>query len=161
MPTYRNDLGGVAAGDPSGDPVDEYAYLWDGSDPGWTLNHTRWRSAELALVFAASGPSVKEIVALRSAIPSYAARSAAEILSALRGCERVALGTHPAFEARGIADRCRSVGLAVEWVARDVSRYVPSNDVTGSWLIIEDNELARRVYDRAIREGIRVVHTDA
>ncbi len=161
MPTSRNDLGGGATGDPSGDPVDEYAYLWDGSDPGWTLNHTRWHSAELALVFAASGPSVKEIVALRSALPTYAARSAAEILSALGGCERVALGTHPAFEARGIADRCRGVGLAVDWVAKDVSRYVPSNDVTGSWLIIEDNELARRVYDRAIREGIRVVHTDA
>ena len=36
-----------------------------------------------------------------------------------------------------------------------------SNNVTGSWLIIEDNGLARSVYDRAMREGIRVVHTDA
>ncbi|HDS1674546.1 TPA: hypothetical protein QEL58_000016 [Stenotrophomonas maltophilia] len=161
MPKSPNDLGGVVAANSSGDPADEYAYLWDGSDPGWTLNHTRWHSAELALVFAPSGPSIKEIVALRSALATYAARSAAEILSELRGCERVALGTHPAFEARGIADRCRGVGLAVEWVARDVSRYVLSNNVTGSWLIIEDNEFARSVYDRAMREGIRVVHTDA
>ncbi|KAA3602603.1 hypothetical protein ACUDTJ_08585 [Stenotrophomonas pavanii] len=156
-----NDLSGVVAGNLSGDSVNEYAYVWDGSDPGWTLNLRRRQYAELALVFAASGPSVKEIVALRSALPAYAARSAAEILSALRGCQRVALGTHLAFEAKGIASRCRGAGLTVEWVAREVSRYMLSNNVTGSWLIIEDNGLARSVYDRAMREGIRVVHTDA
>lgn len=108
-----NDLSGVVAGNLSGDSVNEYAYVWDGSDPGWTLNLRRWQYAELALVFAASGPSVKEIVALRSALPAYAARSAAEILSALRGCQRVALGTHLAFEAKGIASRCRGAGLTL------------------------------------------------
>lgn len=49
--------------------VEKYAYMWDGSQLGWTMLRVELRHVRLALLFASDGPTVREVAEVRSLVP--------------------------------------------------------------------------------------------
>lgn len=98
--------------------LDEFAFLWDGSQPGWRL---RWINSQVWHVrvrFAPGGPTLGNI------------------------------------EMRSWVEQARAVGLETEVEVEERSVFLPIRD--GEVLIIEIDELARRVGARMKAEGLPV-----
>jgi len=71
---------------------DDYSYLWDGTQPGWVLLRISRQHLSIAVAFAASGPTLREVASMRSAVPSFSALPPSEAFAALKGKSRVAVG---------------------------------------------------------------------
>jgi hypothetical protein len=141
--------------------VDRYQYLWDGTEAGWVLLRINRWTVSLSVVFADEGSTAADVKALRRAIPSLGALSAADALASLRGRQRVELGEFEAREARRVAGACRKAGLVVLEEAQDRSGYVPFNESTNSGLVIEDDALHEAVMEAALQHGVAVMHVEA
>ncbi len=140
---------------------DDYAYLWNGSQPGWVLLRISRQTHSIAITFAAGGPTLREVATLRSVAPSFSAMPASEAFAALKGKSRVALGEFESMEGRLLAERCKLHGLTVESTVNDKSGHLPFNEKDNQCLLIEDNTLSEAVCQRAISQGIRVKHIEA
>lgn len=133
-----------------------HAYLWDGSQPDWVLLRINRQVVSIMITFGVDGPTLKEVAAIRAAIPSFAAMRPVETLSALKGKSRLPLGDFEAREGRHIEMACRRRGLTVESKPLDATRYLPFNEKSQQALLIEDHELATAVCSAALEHGIRV-----
>lgn len=138
--------------------VERYAYMWDGSQPGWTMLRVEQHYMHLALLFATGGPSLREIADARSLVPALSELTAAQCHAALKGQVRVELGRFECSDAAEIVERFKERGLWISMTPEDASGYLPRNELTGEVLIIEDNDLAQAVSDRAVAEGVRIGH---
>lgn len=141
--------------------IDHYHYLWDGSEPGWVLMHVSRQTVKLALVFEGTSPNVREVKAVRSVVPAYAALSASEALAKFRGAASIGLGEFECREGRRVAEACRRRSLVVQEEVRDRSGYLPFNENTKACLIIEDDVLSKQVCEEALSRGLRVKHVEA
>lgn len=56
----------------------DYSYLWDSTDDGWVLLYINRDVLLLTVKFSAEGPSLKEVAALRTAIPEFRSMSPAK-----------------------------------------------------------------------------------
>ncbi|WP_315386469.1 hypothetical protein [uncultured Stenotrophomonas sp.] len=138
--------------------IERYAYMWDGSQPGWTMLRIEEHHVHLALLFAPSGPTVREVAEVRSLVPALSELPAAQCHAALKGQARVPVGRFDCLEAEKIVETFTERGLWIEMTSEDASGYLPRNELTGEVLIIEDNDLAQAVSVRAIAEGVRINH---
>lgn len=141
--------------------IEDYAYLWDGTDPGWIILDTCQQYAEVSLVFSAQGPSLRDVADVRSTLPAYAQKTATEVWTDLKGRARLPLGTLELREARELADRCLRLGLTIEIVARDASSRLPYHESRKLALVIEDAELSESVCRTAIEHGVRIDRIEA
>lgn len=66
------------------------------------------------------------------------------------------LGRFESKEARKVAASCINENLNVVEEIIDFPRFLPTNEITNSVLLIEDNELAKRVYESALQHGVPV-----
>ncbi|NUO77283.1 MAG: hypothetical protein HOQ32_14890 [Lysobacter sp.] len=141
--------------------LDDHSYLWDGSDPGWVVFDVRRQVAELALRFPDGGPSLRDIAAVRAALPRFAEQTSAQAFAALKGQKRVPLGEYEYDEAKRVSAACKKRGLSVEMVGTDASALLPYHEGRKTGLIIEDDALAAAVCEAAIARGIRVLRIEA
>lgn len=81
---------------------------------------------------------------------AFAELTAAQCHTALKGRARVELDDFDCLEAAKISEGFTEKGLRLEATPVDASGYLPRNDVTGLALMIEDNDLAKAVCERAI-----------
>ncbi|WP_398496189.1 hypothetical protein [Variovorax sp.] len=93
--------------------IEEFSYLWDGSEPGWVVVHHSEDREVLQVVFADGGPSVSEVKALRSVVPDLAERAAAEVLALLRGKTEFGLDEFESSSAKVLCKQCKALGLRV------------------------------------------------
>lgn len=87
--------------------------------------------------------------------------SASDACKKLSGKTRVKLGRKWETEARELDRRGRELGLTIEIEARRTTSYLPVNELTKAALVIEDDELARRVCEEAIARGVKTVEVEA
>lgn len=59
-----------------------------------------------------------------------------------------------------MADACRNEDLIVLEKILVAPQFLPTNEITNSVLMIEDDELAKCVYDSALQHGIPVRHVE-
>jgi hypothetical protein len=136
--------------------ADNYAHLWNGSEPGWVLvKHTEDKE-ELQVVFAATGPSVEQVKALRSALPQFGNQTASQVLTAIRGASTLHLGEFESSRAKQIRKQCESLGLQIEAKGYAVTRYSVVNERTSMYLLIEDEDQKQRVVKEALKNGLPV-----
>ena len=126
--------------------VKNYEYLWDGSQPGWVLNRLYGHYVDLSLKFNHTGPSNGELMAMRRAVSEYKSLPLKEVIAQLRNRQSVLLGRFMSDQARTIVATCRDGGLAVVEEVINAPRYVPTNEITGTVLLIEDDVLAKKVF---------------
>jgi hypothetical protein len=137
------------------DRLDSYQYLWDGSEE-WCLIAMYEHSSSLKIRFAGSQATIQEIIAVRKLIVAYQNTPASEIKSLLKDKQEIDLGIMPSIEARRMISKAKE--LTLEIIATDVSvtEYLPINPRTSMALIIEDNDLAKRVVEKMIKSGVTV-----
>lgn len=134
----------------------QYQYLWDGSRPGWVLTRVNGNYVDLSLKFEITGPSTRELLAVRRAVSEFKSQPLQQVIARLRGSPTYPLGRFESKEARSIAAVCRKEGLNVVVEIDNTPRFLPTNEITNSVLLIEDNELAKRVFETALLHGIPV-----
>ncbi len=140
--------------------LSEYSFLWDGTEPGWTI-HVMWRNEhDVCVVFGEAGPSVAELAKLRQLVDAYRALSAREAHTRFASKPRVTVGRKSAIEAHQLAHRAKALGLTVELEGHCTTSHLPVNELTNVALIIEDDDEAERVCKEAIARGVKVVETE-
>jgi hypothetical protein len=135
--------------------ANNYAYLWDGTQPDWVLLRINRQVVSVTITFG-DAPTLKDVASVRAAIPAYAAMRPSEAFAALKGKYRLALGDFEAREGRRIEQDCKRHGLVVETAASDATTYLPFNEKSRRALLIEDHELAQAVCRSALAHGIRI-----
>ena len=142
--------------------IDDYKYLWDGSQPGWELQRIDKIIWRVVFKFGESGPSKKEIVDLHKLLPEFKSKSVTEVYKILYDQSfyqlQDMLGN---IEARSIYEEASKLGIMVEIESIDDSDYlvVFKDDHA---LIIDDNELYKLVVQKMIDKNVKVniVHID-
>lgn len=135
--------------------LDVYAYLWDGSDPGWELLWTSRVTWRVRVLFDGPWPARHELRKLRKLVPALGSLPARDCARALEGCTHYAYPESVGNIERGsILEHARALGLRTDVAVEDRSSGLPvRNDEV---LIIEDGELARQVCERMKAEGVPV-----
>lgn len=141
--------------------VDQYCYLWDGSQPGWELLCFHGTRITLTVKFAIDGPSPREFIAARKVIPDLKTLPLSVVIQRLKGLQFLQLGEFESKEARNISQACTKGGLTVIEQSNELPRYLLRNCLSGRALLIEDGELARQVVDTALLNQIPVQHVEA
>jgi hypothetical protein len=131
------------------------AYLWDGSEPEWSLRELRRQERRLVIVFEASGATARDLASLREVFDEFRDRPAQELWEELSGNGRIAIErVYSPKDVERVVDAATARGLKVELSARESIGYVPVNTHTQSALLIEDDELAREVAERMLAAGV-------
>jgi len=139
--------------------LDDYAHLWDGSEPGWTLRSTQQRTWRIRFVFSDSKPTMSEVRTLRQLLPGLRALPAREAVKRLSAAPYYDLPEPTSnIEMRSLVDRAKALGLVVEATVEDHSWELPVRG--GSVLLIEDDTTARRVCERMRAAGVPVEHIE-
>lgn len=141
--------------------IERYSYLWDGTQPGWTLTRIYKQAVSLTIHFGEQGPTLAEVKAVRAIIPTYNNRSVAEVLGELRGKPKLHLGSFETRVSRHISKLCHHHGLTIEKNVQDQGGYLPVNELTNLALAIEDDRLRVAVIEEALRRGVPVKHVEA
>ena len=139
----------------------DFAYLWNNPNDGWVLLRINRQTLSLTVKFAPNGPNLRQVGAMRAAVPEFGTMRPSDAFAALKGKAEVSLGQFETKEGRRLANRCEANGLTLETVAKDQSGYLPFNERTSMSLIIEDDAVAELVYQEALAHGIRVKHIEA
>lgn len=99
-------------------------------------------------------------MAVRRCVSEFKNSPLSEVGLQLRGTQSLFLGRLESTEARRVAAVCRQEHLAVLETIVDAPRYLPTNELTGIALVIEDDVLAENVYAAAIQHGIPIRHVE-
>lgn len=141
--------------------LQDFAYVWNGTQQGWVLLRTNRQSMSLTVTFGEGGPNLKDVAAMRSAVAKFGAMPPSDAFAALKGQAAVALGTFASEEGRRLKNKCSQHGLNIMTEPVDLSSYLLFNVVTNRALLIEDEFLAEQVHQEALARGILVKHVEA
>lgn len=135
--------------------LDDFAFLWDGSQQGWRLQKINHRTWHVWVMLSTEGPTVDEIRRVRQLDPSLGSLGAREAMARLRGATTVELpGPVGNIEMRALVERARALGLQTRVELEDRSSCLPMRN--GEALLIELDDLARQVVERMEAAGLPV-----
>ncbi|MBC3919083.1 hypothetical protein H8L32_16450 [Undibacterium sp. CY18W] len=133
--------------------------VWNGTEPGWVV-HCHIRNLQcLEIVFTDTGPTLTDIKALRVVVPGFADKPPGEILALLRKAKRFPLGEHESSYARKLIQLCVAHGLQVDSNGGQLVLYRLVNQISKRDLMIND-DISCLVAEEAIRQGLRVIHSE-
>ena len=139
--------------------LDEYRYLWDSSQPGWTLNRVNQLDWNVTFHFAGTGPTPAEVSAIRSLLDCFRDTPMSAVWSQLRGQSSYMLkDTLGNLEMRWLVDASDRAGLKTSVSSINSGGCLPVH-VDGHMLIIEDDGLAAQVAQKMIGAGVPVSDT--
>lgn len=137
------------------DDLDQFQHLWDGTEPGWEvhrIHNTRWIAT---YKFAATGPTLKEVISLRSLLDEFTDLPMSEVWEQLRGKEQYeAKGTMGNIEAHALPPKAKQFGLRVELTSRAGGGEIPVSPQGA--LLIENGDLAAKVIAKMLEAGVPV-----
>lgn len=137
----------------------ELSYLWTSGE--WTLAWVHHSRARLVLVFPAGRPSLQELLATRAVVPGLRNIPISVLKAELGTASEFIVGEFGGMEARRLQMAALKRGLQTRLEDTSYTGYLPLS-AQGSVLIIEDDELSRRVSDEMLLRGIPVVsHTES
>jgi hypothetical protein len=137
--------------------VADLSYLWDGSQPGWRLCPTHRCERRILLHFEPSGPTVREVVAMRVVFDEFRSLSAHDVWAVTRGKSVIELATvfGPIDEPQ-VSREAHRRGLRVEVVGTGTVSYRAHNTATGASFAIEFETVGAEVARRMIAAGCPV-----
>jgi hypothetical protein len=128
------------------DVRERYAFVWDGSQPGWTVESTGYQVAIVVAHFGPAGPTLAEIKALRELDETLGALPVSEVYARVGKQSRVVLGR---YEGKGL----RRIGLA----ARAAGIQVTEESARSSWCSLIHAASGRRIDIEDEDEGNQLV----
>ena len=139
------------------DPVDRSRHLWDGSEPGWKLCYVELIVWGITIQFASSGPSLREIAAMRKLLDEFRDKPASEVLDRLRGVREYQLDhSFDDTSSRHLVEKATQLSLNAKRQPYDRSGYLPI-DPNGGTLLIERDDLSNQVVKNMLKAGVPVI----
>jgi hypothetical protein len=139
------------------DDLAQFARVWDGSEPGWTVKVHHDDSATIRIPIPAEGITPAFFKAIRSVLPQYAAMSTSELRTRLVADGGIETDVLDGGNAYNLHLACIRAGIEAERRVRATTSYLLINEETNIVKIIEDDDLNRRVAEEAIRRGLPVI----
>ena len=136
--------------------IDNYSYLWNGSEPEWHLRSLP-RQIE-AVIFFEAGVTGRDILKLKNISSDYAKIPTVELLSKLKGMTSVNLDVISMDAAVNLEKKCKESGVELRLIEKE-ARYVIVNDMKKCILAIEDNDIYREVKERMLSAGVSIRST--
>jgi hypothetical protein len=137
--------------------IEEFRYLWDGSDLGWYLqrvNHVVWY---LIIHFGEKGPSNQEISKLHKIVPELNSKKVTSIYQEIKSCSTYRTQeNYSNIKSRILYSQASNLGLNVELESEQIGSYLPTSK-DHSVLIIEDDSLANIIVENMLKAGVKVV----
>lgn len=140
--------------------MSNYCYLWDGTQPCWTLLRIRRVVSAMTVLFDAQGPRRRELQVLRRTVPGWRDMSARQAVRQLWGRPSVELGEFDHSAARRLVTALEGHGLRVREEVTERTTYLPYNEKSHYALIIENAATLREVVAEAMRRGVPVRRAD-
>jgi hypothetical protein len=137
--------------------IDQFAYLWDGSEEGWTVRIEYRSSSQITVLFGGDSPTTREIAAVRKLSPELARLTVTEVIARVARRPRLVIGTYGTIETWRLQEAAAALGLRLELASKQTVSYLPMNEKTGMAVIISDAEVARRVGEEARARGIAIL----
>jgi hypothetical protein len=142
--------------------IDEFKYLWDGSEHGWFLQHIDHVVWHLIIHFGEMGPSNLEISKLHKVLPELNSKKITSIYTELKGHSIYRTQeNYGNIKSRALYSQAIELGLNVELESEQIGGYLPIS-INNFALIIEDASLANIVVKNMIEAGVSIVevHVD-
>ncbi|MEN7432917.1 hypothetical protein VA599_19390 [Chromobacterium sp. TRC.1.1.SA] len=133
--------------------LQNYSYLWDGSQPNWCLSPLP-DLVELVVIFK-GGADLKSLLVLKS-VSAFASLSSKELLEKFKGAKEISIGQMEKNDAEKLMVVLLPRGLQSE-IKPLGPRYVIVNRELNSILSIENDEVYRKVKERMLAEGVTVI----
>jgi hypothetical protein len=140
--------------DPDAEIFSKYAYLWDGSDPGWTVDGHIEDRAHVRILLPENGIDARFLNVLRRTFPQLAHDAPSALRSRLEATGGFDCGTMDGTSAYALRRKCLAAGLRFNSEDRTLIRYFFINEQRNAVLFIDDAKLAIRVGAEAIRRGL-------
>lgn len=138
--------------------LQELAFLWDGSQPHWKLQHIDYALYWVTFLFAESGPTATEIIGIRKTLDEFRDQPMQQVLSKLRAKNSYKLlRSLTNLEMRSLVEEANEHGLKVTVDGRQTGGYVLISPDMMAFLI-EDEKLRAAAIDRMIAAGVPVEH---
>jgi len=131
---------------------------WDRTHD-WVLQRFSSDRAELMVLFEASQPSLRELMALRQCLPSFKDIPPAAARAQAGSSGQLELGELPGPEARRLQSKLQRVGVRSEVRVTSRVSYTPLDRTTGLAWLIEDEADAARIAVQMIQAGVPVEDT--
>jgi hypothetical protein len=137
--------------------IEDYKYLWDGSQPGWELQHHDHTDWYLVFEFTGSGPSKEEIANMHKCVPELREEKLPHVYRILKGTSSFRTSEPVGnIEAREMHRTARELDLKVTMEAQQISSYLPIYKEK-QVLLIEDGDLSQQIAKKMIEAGVPVV----
>lgn len=131
-------------------------YLWDGTE-NWVLHAFYHSQVDLKIVFEGTRPNIKEIIALRKLIEEYRELPVHQVKARIGSLKVIVLGKCSTFEAQQLLKHAWEIGLTIVQTGASYTNYLPFNQTDQTALIIEDEELSKRVTKKMLEAGVPVI----
>ena len=140
--------------------TETFERFWNGSDPGWVVLRHIENQVSTSIEFGATGPSARDIQALRLCVDRYRDLPASVALRELANVHVLDLGTQESTSARKLLLRLEAEGLRVIQRGEQVVSDIMFNELTNMAAVIEDELVARQVIQDALANGVVVRHVE-
>jgi len=140
--------------------IEQYKYLWDGSEEGWVLHHIDHVVWNITYLFSSEGPSKDEIVALRKVVPELKNQSLSVVLKKVKGVQDYKVSyPYGNIEAKRLEHEAANLGLKYKLNAVQIGGYLPVSKENIA-LLIEDDKTSAAVCKKMLEVGVPVIcHT--
>ena len=135
--------------------LDEYSYLWDGSQEGWCLALLP-PTIGVTIFFLKEGAVAKDLMKLKSSAPSFFNFSAGELLRQFKGKKKIELGQMDLKIANELLRTLKASQFDVA-LGGQVDRYVIVNQKSNTILSIENNEMYKAIKNKMLVNNIPVI----
>lgn len=134
--------------------VGNFDRLWNGTEPGWTVHVHHDDVATIWIPLPETGITPAFFKAVRSVLPRYSSMSTSEFRARLLVEGGIETDILDGADAYALHRACIRAGLPAERRGHSTTSYSLVNELTNRCLIIEDDDLGRRVAEEAIRRGL-------
>jgi hypothetical protein len=137
--------------------IEEFEYLWDGSERGWFLQHIDHVVWHLIIHFGEMRPSNLEISKLHKILPELNSKKITSIYTEIKGHSIYRTQeNYGNLESRALYSQAVELGLNVELESEQIGGYLPIS-IDNFALIIENDSLASTVVKNMIEAGVKIV----
>ena len=133
--------------------LEEYSYIWDGSDPGWEIIRSYNNCYEIVLMFAPTGASKNEKLSILQISLNF--ESITELHKALKGKAEYVLGEFDSTSIKKVEALCQAACL--KYQINDKSSVISILQNKDHVLLIEDESLNEKLTVYAESKGIPVI----
>lgn len=139
--------------------LSQFAYLWDGSDPGWVVHGHYQHQSAVRILLPEHGIDLHFLKTLRKLFPDIAHESPGELRARLDMAGCFDCGIMESRDVHALQRKCAEAGIIMASEDRSLITHRLVNERRNTALPIEDAALAFLLGEEALRRGLPSRHS--